>query len=71
MPVAGEPVEVEVISSGEERFEVSSAIERFLRESTGVDNVWTSQNTGKDIIDLKFNHALLASRGTARGGIRE
>lgn len=63
IPVVGKPVQVEVISSGEERHTVSAELLGFLREHPGVTNSWTSSNPGKDVIDLEVNHALLAARG--------
>ena len=63
VPVSGKPVEVEVISNGPERFEVAEAIHQWLQRHPGMDSSWTSHNPGKDVIDLDFNHKLLASRG--------
>jgi multidrug efflux pump subunit AcrB len=63
IPVVGKPVQVEVISSGEERHAVASQLLGFLREHPGVTNSWTSSNPGKDVIELEVNHALLAARG--------
>jgi multidrug efflux pump subunit AcrB len=63
VPVTGKPVEVEVISSGEERFVVATQIHDWLRQHPGISNSWTSYNPGKDVIDLDFNHSLLVSRG--------
>ncbi len=63
MPVTGKPVEVEVISSGEERYQVAREIEHWLQDHEAIDNHWSSYSPGKDVIDLDIDHALLASRG--------
>jgi multidrug efflux pump subunit AcrB len=63
IPVVGKPVQVEVISSGEERYEVSGQILNFLQSHGAVENSWSSSNPGKDVIELDVNHSLLAARG--------
>ena len=63
VPVTGKPVQVEVISSGDERYDVADRIGDFLRGHTAVTNTWTSSNPGKDVIELEVNHALLKARG--------
>ena len=63
IPVIGKPVQVEVISSGDERYAVADKLLAFLREHPGVTTSWTSSNPGKDVIELEVNHALLAARG--------
>ena len=63
IPVVGKPVQVEVISSGEERYVVAEQILEFLREHAALDNSWSSSNPGKDVIELDVNHSLLAARG--------
>jgi multidrug efflux pump subunit AcrB len=63
LPVTGEPVEIEVISSGEERFTVADELLAYLQEHPGITRAWTSYTPGKDVIDLELNHALLVSRG--------
>lgn len=63
VPITGKPVQVEVISSDEERFTVAAEIDDWLRRHPAVDSHWTSYNPGKDVIDLDFNHGLLVSRG--------
>lgn len=63
VPVVGKPVQVEVIGSGEERYEVAEKMLQFLRENPAVTNSWSSVNAGKDVIELDVNYALLAARG--------
>jgi len=63
VPVVGKPIQVEVISSGDERYDVADRIGNFLRGHTAVTNTWTSSNPGKDVIELEVNHALLKARG--------
>ena len=62
-PEVGKPVQVDVISTGEERYPVSAEILDWLRAHPGVSNSWSSLNVGKDVIELDVNHALLAARG--------
>jgi len=63
VPVVGKPVQVEVISTGEERYEVSQQLLAYLQGHPGITNAWTSNSIGKDVIELDVNHALLAARG--------
>lgn len=63
IPVIGKPIEVEVISSGEERFEVATQLRNYLDQNANMTNTWTSANPGKDVIELEVNHVLLAARG--------
>jgi multidrug efflux pump subunit AcrB len=63
MPVTGEAVQMEVISSGDERFEVADEVGSWLRQHPAIKTVWSSYAPGKDVIDLEINHGLLASRG--------
>ncbi len=63
IPVMGKPVELEVISNGEERYEVAAQLLEYLRAHPGITHSWDSTNRGKDIIELEVNHALLAARG--------
>lgn len=63
LPVTGEPVEIEIISSGDERYAVADELLAYLREHPAITQAWTSYTPGKDIIDLEINHSLLVSRG--------
>lgn len=63
IPVIGKPVQVEVISNGEERYAVAEQLLGFLQQHPAVTNSWDSTNSGKDIIELDVNHELLAARG--------
>jgi multidrug efflux pump subunit AcrB len=63
VPVAGKPIQVEVISSGDERYDVAGRIGAFLDAHTAVTNTWTSATPGKDVIELEVNYALLKARG--------
>ncbi len=63
MPLGGEDVQMEVISSGDERFEIAQNVQAWLQEHPAVTEDWTSYNPGKDVIDLEINHSLLAARG--------
>ena len=63
LPVTGKPVEVEVISNGDERFTISQEILGYLKTHPHITEHWTSYKPGKDVIDLKFKYDILASRG--------
>lgn len=63
LPVMGEPVEVEVIGSGDERFVIAEQLQAFVQSHPAVTTVWNSHHPGKDIIDLQLNYGLLAARG--------
>ena len=63
VPVTGKPVQVDVISTGDERYSVASQLLEYVRQHPGVSNSWSSLNPGKDVIELDVNHALLAARG--------
>jgi multidrug efflux pump subunit AcrB len=63
LPVAGKPVEIEVISSGDERYDVAAQLSAYLEKHPAIAQTWTSFSPGKDVIDLDINYSLLASRG--------
>lgn len=63
VPVQGKPIELEVISNGEERFTVANDLLNWLKQHPGVADTWTSYSQGKDIVDLNLKHELLAARG--------
>ena len=63
VPVMGKPVQIDVIGSGEERYQVAEELLGFLRGHAAVTNSWDSVNAGKDVIELDVNHTLLAARG--------
>ncbi len=70
-PVAGKPVEVEVIASSEAQFEVARDLVEFLKAQPGVTEVWTSFKPGKDVVRLELDHLAMAARGlTVRDVIR-
>ncbi len=58
VPVVGKPVEVEVISNGDERFEIARQFQQWLSQHSAVTASWTSYNPGKDILDLEINYPL-------------
>jgi len=62
-PVAGKPVELELIGNNPRRFELADIIVQYLKHAEGVTEVWTSYKPGKQIINLQLNHDILASRG--------
>ncbi|HEB27156.1 MAG TPA: efflux RND transporter permease subunit, partial [Porticoccus sp.] len=62
VPVVGKAVEVEIISNGDERFELATQLQQWLSQQPNVTHSWTSYNPGKDILDLQINYPLLASR---------
>lgn len=62
VPVIGKPVEVEVISNSDERFELAEQLQQWLSQHPQVTSSWTSYNPGKDVLDLKVNYPLLAAR---------
>jgi len=61
-PVAGKPVELEIIGNTQGRYEVAEKISQFLQQQAGVTDVWTSYKTGKDIVQLKLDYTLMAAR---------
>lgn len=63
IPVMGKPVEVEVIGNSDDRYGVASQVLAYLQAHPAVTHAWDSTNTGKDVIELEVNHALLAARG--------
>lgn len=63
IPVMGKPIQVEVISSSDDRFEVAAQLLQHLQAHPAVSNSWDSSNAGKDVIELDVNHSLLAARG--------
>jgi multidrug efflux pump subunit AcrB len=61
-PVAGKPVQLELIGNHPERFDLADIILEFLKKYSGVTEAWTSYKTGKDIVELKLDHTALSSR---------
>ena len=59
-PILGKPVELEIMSDGNEKLHVAEAVKGFLTTVPGVTDIWDSQKTGKDILDLTFNYHNLA-----------
>jgi multidrug efflux pump subunit AcrB len=62
-PVAGKPVEVEIIGNSETRFDLADILSEFLASRAGVTEVWTSHRPGKDVVKLRLDYAALANRG--------
>jgi multidrug efflux pump subunit AcrB len=62
-PVAGKPVELEIIGNDTQRYAVSDVLQDYLRSYPGVTEVWTSYKPGKDLVELVLDHPALASRG--------
>ena len=62
-PVAGKPVEVEIIGNSETRFGLADILSDFLVSREGVTEVWTSHRPGKDVVKLRLDYAALANRG--------
>ena len=62
-PVAGKPVELELIGTDTGRFDLAELILKYLKAYPGVTEVWTSYKTGKDIVELKLDHTAMSSRG--------
>lgn len=62
-PVLGKPIEVEVMSEGDERFTVAEDLKEFISNMDGVTDVWDSRVIGKDALELEFDHAKLAAYG--------
>jgi len=61
-PVAGKPVELEIIGNTENRYAVAEEISQFLKQQEAVTDVWSSYKTGKDIVQLKLDYTLMAAR---------
>ncbi len=62
-PVAGKPVELEIIGNDPGRFALAARLEGFLQAYPGVTQVWTSYKPGKDVVELDLDHRALADRG--------
>ncbi len=62
-PVAGKPVQVEVIGADTDRHAVARRLDAFLKQQSGVTEVWTSFKPGKDVVRLALDHTAMASRG--------
>jgi multidrug efflux pump subunit AcrB len=62
-PVPGKPVEVELIGNAPGRFDLADRILNYLRNYPGVTEAWTSYKPGKEIIELKLDHAVMSARG--------
>jgi multidrug efflux pump subunit AcrB len=62
-PVAGKPVELEIIGNDAGRFALAAQLEDFLKTYPGVTEVWTSYKPGKDLVELGLDHQALAHRG--------
>ncbi len=67
-PPVGYPVEVQVITNGDERGRVADELLAWLRRQPGVTESWTSYDAGKDIINLQLNHEAIAAYGL---GVRD
>ncbi len=61
-PVAGKPVQLEIIGNSEERYQVAEQISQFLKQQAAVTDVWSSYKTGKDIVQLNLDYTLMAAR---------
>jgi multidrug efflux pump subunit AcrB len=53
-PVAGKPVELEIIGNDPGRFALAEQLQAFLEDSPGVTEVWTSYKPGKDVVELEL-----------------
>ena len=62
-PVAGQPVEVDVISNSEERYEFADDMIAWLKNEKGVLDAWTSYKPGKEVVKLSLNYEALADKG--------
>ncbi|BBM83290.1 efflux RND transporter permease subunit [Candidatus Uabimicrobium amorphum] len=64
-PVPGAPVQLEIIGNDPTRFELGKILYDFLQQQSGVVSVNSSYKSGKDVIELLFDHSLMASRNIA------
>jgi multidrug efflux pump subunit AcrB len=62
VPIIGRAIEIEVISNGDERFEIATQLQHWLSGHPNITNSWTSYSPGKDILDIQINYPHLASR---------
>ncbi|MGI9382444.1 MAG: efflux RND transporter permease subunit, partial [Methyloligellaceae bacterium] len=69
--VPGKPVELEIVGNDDVQYELAAKVEVFLKAHAAATEVWTSFRPGKDIIDLQFNHRLLAARGLTVSDVTE
>ncbi|MCP4657518.1 MAG: efflux RND transporter permease subunit, partial [bacterium] len=70
-PVAGKPVELEIIGNDDSRYELAEIVSQYLESYPGVTEVWTSYRPGKDVVHLKLDHEALGSRGLTVAGVTE
>jgi multidrug efflux pump subunit AcrB len=63
IPVTGKPVEIEIISTGDERYTVADDLLSYLKQHPAIQRSWSSYTPGKDVIELDINFPLLAARG--------
>jgi multidrug efflux pump subunit AcrB len=62
-PPTGSPLQLEIISDGEERFDFADEVIEYLKEYDGVTEVESSYKPGKPIVKLELDHSLMAARG--------
>jgi multidrug efflux pump subunit AcrB len=70
-PVAGMPVEIEVIGNSEQRFSLSDQLTEYLENRDDVVSVWTSYKPGKEIIRLSLNYEALADKNLTVADVTE
>ena len=62
-PVAGKPVQVEVVGNDDSRFDLARHLVGYLKAHPATTGVWTSFKPGKDVVRLDLDYAALAARG--------
>ncbi len=60
-PVLGKPIQLEILSEGDEKLVAAARIKGYLATLPGIMDVWDSHTEGKDVLDLEFNYHNLAA----------
>lgn len=68
-PPSGRPVELQVISDGDGREQVSEEILQFLKTHPLVTQAWSNYSPGRSLIELKLNYEAMARYGVKTADI--
>lgn len=70
-PSSGSAIELDVVGNTDDRYLVADQLVHAIKKMSGVTQVWTSYKRGKDVIDLKLKHELLANYGLTVSGVTQ
>ncbi len=70
-PPSGPAIELDVVGNTDDRYLVADQLVHAIEQMSGVSQVWTSYKRGKDVIDLKLKHELLANYGLTVKGVTQ